>query len=217
MANRSYLYSTNIAPGPDAVAQGRKLIGISEYAYDIPIVFKLLLSASTRTCPSSIWDEDGDTALLGDYDAGVANLQAFFAQIKEPAAQSMMAEALEFLRRPENRNPFFVLECGEIFEMGDMPDEQQNQRLLGQIQNLQPEIDAALQSVQKFGTAAPATPQSAPKKPGLLARLFGFDSPAPPARPAPDPMQPIRALGLGLWSNYLYFDFSDANAAVDKA
>ena len=217
MANRSYLYSTNIAPGPDAVAQGRKLIGISEYAYDIPIVFKLLLSGNTRTCPSSIWDEDGDTALLGDYDAGVANLQAFFAQIKEPAAQSMMAEALEFLRRPENRNPFFVLECGEIFEMGDMPDEQQNQRLLGQIQNLQPEIDAALQSVQKFGTAAPATPQSAPKKPGLLARLFGFDSPAPPARPAPDPMQPIRALGLGLWSNYLYFDFSDANAAVDKA
>lgn len=217
MANRSYLYSTNIAPGPDAVAQGRKLIGISEYAYDIPIVFKLLLSASTRTCPSSIWSSDEDMTLIGDYDAGVARLQDFFAQIKEPAAQPMMAEALEFLRRPENRNPYFVLECGEIFEMMDTPIGEQNQQLLGQIRNLQPEIDAALQSMQQFGTAVPTAPQAAPKKPGFLARLFGFDSPAPPTRPAPDPMQPIRALGLGLWSNYLYFDFSDANAAVDKA
>ena len=217
MANRSYLYSTNIPPGPNAVTQGRKLVGISEYAYDVPIVFKLLLSADTRSCPSSIWDSDGDTALMGDYDVGVAKLRDFFAQIEEPAAQVWMTQALEFLNQPENRNPYFVLECGEIFEMGDMPDEQQNQRLQGQIQNLQPEIDAALQAVQQFGTAAPLAPQTAPKKPGFLARFFGLAPSQAPARSAPDPMQPIRALGLGYWSNYLYFDFSDANAASDKA
>ena len=51
MANRSYLYSCNVIPGPDAVEQGRKLVGISEYRFDIPIVFKLLLSGSPRTCP----------------------------------------------------------------------------------------------------------------------------------------------------------------------
>lgn len=121
MANRSYLYSTNIVPGPDAEAQGRKLIGISEYNYDIPIVFKLLLSGNPRTCPSSIWDCNDDIALLGDYDAGLANLEAFLAQIQTPAAQPLIAEALEFLRKPENHNPYFVLECGEIFEMSD-PD-----------------------------------------------------------------------------------------------
>ena len=207
MANRSYLYSTNIAPGPDAVDQGRKLIGISEYNYDIPIVFKLLLSGNPRTCPSSIWDCDDDIALLGDYDAGLANLEAFLAQIQSPAAQPMIAQALEFLRKPENQNPYFVLECGEIFEMQDPGPGEQNLQLLHSIQNLQPEIDAALQSLHSPAPApAPVPP---PKPAGFLARMFGLAPPPPtPARPAPDPLQAFHQLGLGLWSNYLYFDFS---------
>lgn len=205
MANRSYLYSTNIAPGPDAVEQGRKLVGISEYSYDIPIVFKLLLSGNPRTCPSSIWDSEGDTALIGDYDAGVAKLQTFFASVTQPAAQPLIASALEFLQKPENRNPYFVLECGEIFDMSDASIAQQNLEVLTQIQNIQPEIDAALQSLQP--TAAPE-PAPAPKPAGFWARLFGLAPSQVPAQPVADPMQPIHALGLGRWSNYLYFDFS---------
>ena len=204
MANRSYLYSTNIAPRPDAVDQGRKLIGISEYRYDIPLVFKLLLSGSPRTCPSSIWDCDDDMALLGDYDAGLANLEAFLAQIKNPAAQPLIAQALDFLRKPENRNPYFVLECGEIFEMQDPGPGEQNLQLLHSIQNLQPEIDAALQSL-----AAPPPVPAQPQKPaGFLARMFGLAPPPAPSRPAPDSLQAFQRLGLGHWSNYLYFDFS---------
>ncbi len=204
MANRSYLYSTNIVPGPDAEAQGRKLIGISEYNYDIPIVFKLLLSGNPRTCPSSIWDCNDDIALLGDYDAGLANLEAFLAQIQIPAAQPLIADALEFLRKPENRNPYFVLECGEIFEMSDPDPGVQNLELFQSIQNLQPEIAAALQSLD----APIPVPPSPPKPAGFLARLLGFAPPPPRPRPAPDPLQAIHQLGLGQWSNYLYFDFS---------
>ena len=206
MANRSYLYSCNVVPGPDAVEQGRKLVGISEYRYDIPIVFKLLLSGSPRTCPSSIWDCDDDMALLGDYEAGLANLEAFLAQIKTPAAQPLIAEALEFLRKPENRNPYFVLECGEIFEMSDPGPGEQNLQLLHSIQNLQPEIDAALQSLHSPAPAAATAPP--PKPAGFLARLFGLAPPPAAPRPAPDPLQAFHQLGLGHWSNYLYFDFS---------
>ena len=204
MANRSYLYSTNIVPGPDAEAQGRKLIGISEYNYDIPIVFKLLLSGNPRTCPSSIWDCNDDIALLGDYDAGLAKLEAFLAQIQQPAAKPLIADALEFLRKPENHNPYFVLECGEIFEMSDPGLGEQNLQLLQSIQNLQPEITAALQSLDVPGPA-PAPP---PKPAGFLTRLFGLAPPPAAPRPAPDPLQAIHQLGLGHWSNYLYFDFS---------
>lgn len=207
MANRSYLYSTNIAPGPDAVAQGRKLVGISEYRYDIPIVFKLLLSGNPRACPSSIWDSNGDIALMGDYESGLANLERFLAQIRQPEAQPEIAAALAFLKNPANRNPYFVLECGEIFDMTDEPLPDQNLALLQSIRNLQPELDAALQSLQPTAQAAPE-PIAKPRPKGFLARLFRQADPTPPSKPAPRPIQAIHALGLGHWSNILYFDFS---------
>ncbi|WP_444546268.1 DUF7822 domain-containing protein [Aeromonas hydrophila] len=36
------------------LANGRKLIGVSEWNYDIPIIFNLLLSGNPKTCPSSL-------------------------------------------------------------------------------------------------------------------------------------------------------------------
>lgn len=52
MANRSYLYSTNVVPGPDVKKATRTLTGISEWNYDIPIIYKLLLSGNPRPCKS---------------------------------------------------------------------------------------------------------------------------------------------------------------------
>ncbi|MGP1682322.1 MAG: DUF7822 domain-containing protein [Giesbergeria sp.] len=201
MANRSYLYSTNIIPGPSAKADGRKLIGISEWNYDIPIVFKLLLSGNARACTSSIWNTPEEIALTGDYASGVKNLEAFLSMITLPSAQSLIAEALEFLKKPENESQYFVLECGEIYEMSDAPLSEQNLTLLRQVQNLQPEIDAALQSLM-------TSPVESPKPVGFLSKFLGR-TPEPPKR-AHDPMQPVYALGLGNWSNILYFDFTNA-------
>lgn len=201
MANRSYLYSTNVMPGPSAKANGRKLIGISEWNYDIPIVFKLLISANPKICPSSIWDNQEGIALIGDYASGVQNLEGFLSRIALPSAQPLIAEALEFLSKSENQNQYFVLECGEIFDMGDTPLQEQNLALFEQVQNLQPEIDMALQSL--------LPPSAEPPKPvGFLAKLFGRVS--EPPKQDHDPMQSIYSLGLGNWSNILYFDFSNA-------
>ena len=201
MANRSYLYSTNVIPGPEAKANGRKLLGISEWNYDIPIVFKLLLSGNPKTCLSSIWDNTEEIALIGDYTSGVKNLERFLSRIEIPSAQTLITEAIEFLNKPENQNQYFVLECGEIFDMGDTPLLEQNLELLEQVQNLHPKIDEALQSL------LPQAVES-PKPVGFFSKLFGR---APELqRPEPDPMKPIYALGLGNWSNILYFDFTNA-------
>lgn len=200
MANRSYLYSTNVVPGPSAIASGRKLIGISEWNYDIPIVFKLLLSGNPKICPSSIWENPEEIALIGDYASGVKNLESFLSKVTHPSAHDLIVEAIEFLNKPENKNQYFVLECGEIFDMEETPLFEQNLVLLEQVKNLQPELEQALQSL--------VPPSVTPPKPvGFFSRLLGR-TPEPPM-PEQDPMTPIYALGLGNWSNILYFDFSE--------
>lgn len=201
MANRSYLYSTSVISEPSAEANGRKLIGISEWDYDIPIVFKLLLSGNPKTCPSSIWNNLEEIALIGDYASGVKNLEEFLSKIELPAAQDLIAEATEFLKKPENWNRYFVLECGEIFDVVETPLLEQNLALLEQVKNLQPEVEQALQSL----VPPPVVP---PKPVGFFSKLLGR-APEPPS-PAHDLMEPIYALGLGNWSNILYFDFTNA-------
>ena len=201
MANRSYLYSTNVIPGPDAKAEGRKLIGISEWNYDIPIVFKLLLSGNPHECPSSIWNENGNIALIGDYASGVKNLEEFLSKVALPWAHDLIAEAAEFLRKPENQNQYFVLECGEIFNMGDATLLEQNLALLEQVKNLQPELEQALQSLM--------SPPVGPPNPVSFFSKLSNRTPEP-STPAHDPMKPIYDLGLGNWSNILYFDFTNA-------
>jgi hypothetical protein len=201
MANRSYLYSTNVIPGPNAKANNRKLVGIAEWNYDIPIVFKLLLSGKTKTCLSSIWDSPDEIALIGDYASGVNNLENFLSKVAQPSAQKLVAEATDFLNKPENQNQYFILECGEIFEMGEAPLFEQNLALLEQVKNLQPEVDQALQSL----IPPPPVP---PKQVGFFSTLFGHSR--EPQNPTQDPMKPIHSLGLGNWSNTLYFDFTNA-------
>ena len=201
MANRSYLYSTNVIPGPEVRKAERRFIGISEWNYDIPIIHKLLLSGTPRACSSSIWNNPDEIAIVGDFTEGVDRLRDFLRRIDLPAAQPLAAEALEFLAQDANRNPYFVLEAGEIFDMGSDPFPEQNARLLDEIRNLEPQIDHAL--------AALSTRPAGTEKPrGLLASLFGVKS--KPTETLIDPLQSIRALGLGNWSNVLYFHFDDA-------
>ncbi|HQS57088.1 MAG: hypothetical protein B7Y56_01035 [Gallionellales bacterium 35-53-114] len=200
MANRSYLYSTNVIPGPNAKTNGRKLIGISEWNYGIPIVYKLLLSGNPKTCQSSIWDNPEKIALIGDYTSGVKNLEGFLSKVALPSAQELITEAIEFLNNPENQNQYFVLECGEIFDMGNTPILEQNLELFEQVQNLHPEMVEALQSLLP-------PPVEPPIPVGFFSKLFGLAS--EPQKPVHDPMKSIYALGLGNWSNILYFDFTN--------
>ena len=66
MANRSYLYSADTLPTSD-VNQKPRVVGISEWNYDIPVAFRLLLSGYPRKCRSVIWDFPDEIAIAGDY------------------------------------------------------------------------------------------------------------------------------------------------------
>jgi hypothetical protein len=91
---------------------------------------------------------------------------AFLAEIGDPEVGSMRAEAEAFLRAPGNRRKYFLLECGEIFEMEEDSMAEQNERLFDEIVELPGEMRSGV--------------------PGMSVN--------------------VDALGLGNWSNDLYFD-----------
>jgi hypothetical protein len=197
MANRSYLYSTNHVPAPDLEEDERRMMGISEWNYDIPIAFKILLSGNPKKCHSSIFEMPEEIALVGEYDEGTSRLLQFLDRIPHPAIGPLKQEAREFLALEKCKRRYFVLECGEIFEMEEAPLAEQTHHLLGEIQNLGPSMEMAIAKVRGIE-------QSESKPPGFFARLFGAKPAVPKKKDNPD--DALYALGLGNWSNILYFD-----------
>ncbi|MGI9576524.1 hypothetical protein ACRYJU_20760 [Alloalcanivorax xenomutans] len=191
MANRSYLYATDRVPARTPDQPKPVVRGLSEWGYAIPLSYRLLVSADTVICPSMIWELDDDVALAGDYDKGVRRLCDFLARIDWPEAAELVQEAEAFLNAPENRADHIVLECGEIFDLDETPLAQQNRDLFGSLADLDQEMERTLRHLN----------QVKPSAPGPLARMLNL-------QPA-NPLAPLHELGLGNWSNVLYFDFSE--------
>jgi hypothetical protein len=186
MANRSYLFASPFVPGPEpAKDDPRQLKGISEHAYGIPLAYRLLVSADVQLCRSMIWSSpDGPTALAGRAGAGMDRLQQFLVRIEQPEVAPLREEALHFLNRHADRNGYFVLECAEIFDMGDTALGEQAANLLRDVQNIQAEVEAAIAWL-------------VPKKKNFWERIF---------TPSQESLEaPLRELGLGYWSDTLYY------------
>ncbi|MFT3883272.1 MAG: hypothetical protein QM703_26915 [Gemmatales bacterium] len=163
MANRSYLYSADTLPTQEANTKP-VAVGISEWNYDIPLAFRLLLSADPRKCRSLIWDFPDEIAIAGDYEYGVAHLFRYLDQIKDPEIVQLRDDARKFLGATENKRRYFILECGEIFELDSEPLAAQNDLLLSEVLEMESDL------------------------------------------PCPTAALDIESLGLGNWSNILYFD-----------
>jgi hypothetical protein len=142
-------------------------------------------------------------ASRADYASGVERLKQFLRKIDFPEARPLVEEALQFLAHECSINKYFVLECGEIFDMNDEPIQDQNAQLLDEIMSLDEEIEQALASLETKPV------EEEPKPVRWLAKLFGV-KPPPVVESHDDPLQPVYDLGLGNWSNILYFDFSKA-------
>jgi hypothetical protein len=193
MANRSYLYSTDRLPSSDGDTERPRFVGISEWPYDIPLVFKILVSGTPMACQSSLWSPE-PIAIAGDYDQGVARLFEFLDRIDEPDLAPLREEAHAFLTAEENKNRYFLLECGELYDMmGDAPREK-NDRLLSEVQNLEPEMESALAKLS-------SDCRIKPRPVSFLARMFGVKSTV-----AKNPTELICELGLGFWDNVLFYD-----------
>ena len=187
MANRTYLYSTPVAPHENpAAARTRGLKGISEWSYAIPLVPRILVSVNPLPRQSIIWDDTPDLiAVTAPCGPGIARFEDFLGRIDHPALGTMAGDALRFLHSQTEPDHYFVLECGEIFDMDDEPFAEQGTALMTGLADIDAEMEAALATL-------------APAKPRFWERLFT------PTKESVE--EPLRELGLGYWSETLYFD-----------
>lgn len=194
MANRSYLYASDHLPGSAEWAEKKELRSIAEYRYDIPLLFRVLLSGKPVAVRSSIWDTPQLIAIAGDARTGLDRLLKYIDLLPEPA-KDLVAETREFFAKPENVRKYFILEGGEIFELSDRDLAAQNLALISEIGAITDDVSRLYLPPR---TGARATMRSFFW--GIVGRLLR----APPA----DPLAPYYEIGLGAWTNILYFDFA---------
>ena len=197
MANRSHLYSTNKIPtkkfDPDVVT------GLSEFNYDIPLVYKILLTSRPQKCFSIIWDNQ-EIGIAGEYKNGVDKLAKFLNLLEEENInnkeeyQKYHKEALDFLNKESNKDNFILLEAGEIFDISGVPLDEAVNDLVNEINLISKELDYLFNLKEK------------PKKwysifsNGILSKSN---------------IEVFRKLklnwkenfGIDCWSNVLYYDF----------
>jgi hypothetical protein len=193
MSNRVCLFSTNFVPGAD-VAE-RRVVGISEWGNDLPIGFKILVSANPRKCPSLLFDGPESCAVIADYEKGVARFLEFLARISHPAVPALAEEARTFLTAENNKNRYFLLEPEEYFWLGNEEPATQMEHLLAELANLDAPMEKAIAEV-KSRMHEEANP------PGFFARLFGARTPV--RRENSNDL--VFALALSGWSNTLFYD-----------
>ncbi|MGJ7524749.1 DUF6891 domain-containing protein [Variovorax sp. GB1P17] len=197
MANRSYLFSIDKVPSQYSDRPDR-IVGLSEWAYDIPLAYLLLISEGTRACASLSFrpnDEgaasDPPLALIGDAKGGLARLMRFLDLL---ATTSNAAGNAEFLAAREQAKAFlasrelgyYFLETAEIDSMSDRP--------------FRSSIDESLANVRHYAQLVDGlTPQNieqaiAPDGPlaGVLSERGKFEE------------RELPTLGIGFWSEVLY-------------
>ena len=121
MANRSYLYAADRRPTrPQDVPD--RVVGLTEWAYDVPLAQRLLLSGDPTVCPSMIFGIDAEIGIAADFGVGLGALVSFLERIEHPGAAPLVAEALSFLEDPAHQDQLIIAEAGEIFDMdgGDL-------------------------------------------------------------------------------------------------
>lgn len=130
MANRSYLYATDLIPSHANAGAPRRIVGLSECKYAVPALYGVLMCGSTELCLSNIWqfrtEEGGPSqplALAAPMQEGLENLRFIRRRVVRTAAVTVLDEAISFLERPENQLLFLLLELAEYFSMFDEADE----------------------------------------------------------------------------------------------
>ncbi|PPG37385.1 DUF4870 domain-containing protein [Pseudoclavibacter sp. RFBA6] len=206
MANRSYLYVVDEIPGHGAPLT--RVTGLSEWRWDVPLVHELLVSGSGRLVPSTIWDAPA-TAILGDYDQGVANLERLFAQLPhDEETQRQIAEARNALNDPANRGRYLLLEVAEIHVLSVTDDDNPFPEMLTEAQGMVRGDDASVDSLIRYALGLPAEKRQQLTGSGSWANNLYFEpfgapqqeadaepkaGPAPQAQPAPQTQPDVTA------------------------
>lgn len=217
MANRSYLYS--LSNRPKAYSDRPESIsGLSEWSYQIPFLYRLIMSGNTQLCASLISDGfDGEPlenktklyAVSGDFDTGFIRLNKFFSILKTPeigATPQLVADmesAVKFIE--EHRNSHFLLETIELDTMTEIEEAR-----------LKACVEEEIENCLRIGTAVDALPDNKGEAAKLLIKatqqecssalgvFFGlrFDDDC-------DNAYADYPLGISEWSETLYFGLWD--------
>lgn len=146
MANRSYIYARN--------SNLSNVIGVGEASYDIPLVFKLLVSENVQMVKSQIFEDDDLVALQGDYEGGLKRLYSFL----EDLSSKKMVDDLELKGKIEKIKNFFAsidgeyfyLDCCEIYAMDDEDMLTQNKKTFEEVVNIEREIEKFYADLQNL-------------------------------------------------------------------
>ncbi len=129
MANRAYLYSLSSQP-TSYTDRPESISGLSEWPYDIPLSYRVLMSGNPTLCASLVSDGfDGEPAdqktrlyaISSEFDAGYQRLTRLIDIVrqhsdgKHTALDSALDETLQFL--DAHRDRFVLLETIELDTM----------------------------------------------------------------------------------------------------
>ncbi|MGQ3013782.1 MAG: DUF7822 domain-containing protein [Flavobacteriales bacterium] len=219
MANRSYLYALDFDPAENPHKAGGRSRGIAEYNYYLPLPFQILVSADPKICRSVIWDYDDAIAIRGRYKEGRDRLFRFLEELSarniypETELRLHISRTRAFLNNEENHLDYMILECAELFEMGDNGPEKQNAELHEEIQNIDDLIADFYTEVDIFNLRLQALQKQLEEQrrpAGLLQKLFGpkelADTTALEQEIAKIEQEKWFILGIGDWSNILYYE-----------
>lgn len=215
MANRAYLFSLGNRPQsysdrPDTLS------GLSEWAYEVPFCFRVLMSGDPELCASFVSDGFDDEpadrktrihAISADFELGFARLQRFFEILRAlhetaPGLLTQMDEATTFLE--EHRDRYLLLETVEL----DMMSAEGGPALRASVET---EIAACRRVAAAFDALPTDIAQAsevlkastAEQASGPLSAFFGlrFDEYFDHTRDG----HAKHPLGLSEWSEVLYF------------
>jgi len=151
MANRSYLYTTD-----DYTATGAdfKATGLSEYPYGISYVYQLLVSYDTKSIKSKIFDEQEETAIVGDFEKGKQMVIDYLKMVRALALDYMdegfedfVDETIAFLNARTAK--YVLLENYEIYSLDDDSLADQQEEFIALAQQDREAIEKILEAYKK--------------------------------------------------------------------
>ena len=223
MANRSYLFSIDFDRTIKEREKGEKIIGLSEYNYSIPLSYKILVSQNSKLSHSINWDYEHPIAIQGDYQKGKEKLFNFLDKLDSMELTNFIflkehiVKTKEFLNNPINNLKNIILECGEIYEMGDDEIEIQNKELYtNEILGIDREIEEYKKHCKEWDRKIHVLREGkkdleSPK--GLFKKLFSSNSNKKIEKINKTiqtiEMDILSELGIDYWTNILYFSFEN--------
>lgn len=136
MANRAMLFAA--AAVPEADTPNPANLGLAEFAYDVPLVFKALASACPRACRSLLFEGEGPLAIAVDAAAALNGLRRLRGALSsDDGAAEGLDTTIAFLSKSHLAGyPIIVLEPYEILELKHDPPELGLQILLVELEAL---------------------------------------------------------------------------------